>query len=312
MNKLKGFMLGCVTTLVLMFGVGVFGESVLKTIQVVENSVTIQVNGVDLKSPNFVYDGRTYVQLRDVTNALSKDIKWNPDTKSINIMDRNAETGLPTEDIKDSVTNSVYSTPKETKKEDTPKLTEPIETSPKASTNIENSNIGSNVNSNLNSNNVTNITNITNIVGGTNTANQNNAVNMFEKEKKYALFFKDYMRRVSNQIDFVVKGAMAVQTKQPLKVDYLKLEDQTAQLYRDFKDEVAPQKFLKIKNSMLNLIKEQKYCFNSLYSNHISLNRNEEPDKIEQSNLARSMTFFNDFYEVNIKILKELEKEYGI
>jgi len=105
----KGLVTGLVLALVLGVGVSGFADSILKTVQVAENSISIKVNGNLLNAPNFVYDGRTYVQVKNIADALGKSLGWDADTKTVSINDKtgdipsNSNTStLPDKDIQDS------------------------------------------------------------------------------------------------------------------------------------------------------------------------------------------------------------------
>ena len=54
-------------------------------IQVHRNLIKLEVNGVPVKSDNFLLEGRTYVQLREVAEMLNKEVGWNPDTRVASI-----------------------------------------------------------------------------------------------------------------------------------------------------------------------------------------------------------------------------------
>jgi len=89
-NSIKGFICGFVVAAALIAGSSAFADSILlKTIDVAENLVNIKVNGVFVNVPNYVQDGRTYVQLRYVSELLGKDVSWNGNTNTANIEDKN-------------------------------------------------------------------------------------------------------------------------------------------------------------------------------------------------------------------------------
>lgn len=99
----KGLLVGVLITTVLMLGVSGFADSILKSIQVAENSVTIKVNGNALSAPNFVYDGRTYIQVKAISDALGKDLGWDATSNTVSINDKGVSSSvLPDKDIKDS------------------------------------------------------------------------------------------------------------------------------------------------------------------------------------------------------------------
>lgn len=57
-------------------------------IPVIMNGVNIYVNGVNARTPNFVYQGVTYIPLREISEMLNKDVKWDAATDTAYINDR--------------------------------------------------------------------------------------------------------------------------------------------------------------------------------------------------------------------------------
>jgi len=68
----------------------VFAKITFKTIQVVFMDLKINVNGkqISLDTEPFVYNGRTFVPVRFISEALNKEVIWNDDTKTIDINDK--------------------------------------------------------------------------------------------------------------------------------------------------------------------------------------------------------------------------------
>jgi hypothetical protein len=68
----------------------VFSEIIFKTIQVVYMDLKINVNGKSITSDSepFVYNGRTFVPIRFISEALNKDVIWNDKAKTIDINDK--------------------------------------------------------------------------------------------------------------------------------------------------------------------------------------------------------------------------------
>lgn len=66
-------------------------ESIAQQIQVKFNSINISVNGEAVNSKNILYEGSTYVPLRDVAEMLGKDVIWDDDTRTAHINDKNLE-----------------------------------------------------------------------------------------------------------------------------------------------------------------------------------------------------------------------------
>lgn len=83
MNKeFKGFVLGVLTTLILTSGI-TFAYSQYKTIDVVENNVTIYANDNIVTTPNFTYNNTTYVPLRSVLELMDCSISYDEASKKV-------------------------------------------------------------------------------------------------------------------------------------------------------------------------------------------------------------------------------------
>lgn len=86
-KELKGFIIGVVLTAMLMSTI-VFADGVQKTIDVVLNKVNVKVNGKAVSGNNILYDGTTYVPLREIAEILGKEVGWNGDTNTASINDK--------------------------------------------------------------------------------------------------------------------------------------------------------------------------------------------------------------------------------
>jgi len=95
MKSLKAYIAGLVTG-VLFISVPIFADSYTKALDAMVNFTTIKVNGIEVKSDNFVVDGKTYVWIRDVADMLGKKTLWDEKTTTANIVDSNYY--IPTED----------------------------------------------------------------------------------------------------------------------------------------------------------------------------------------------------------------------
>jgi hypothetical protein len=66
----------------------VLADSIMESINVVMNTVKVQVNGQDLNSESILYNGTTYLPLRKVAESVGKDVAWNQETMTANIVDK--------------------------------------------------------------------------------------------------------------------------------------------------------------------------------------------------------------------------------
>lgn len=65
----------------------VFADNVEKQITAWFNSIAIKVNGKQVQSDNFIYEGTTYVPLRAISELLGKEVIWDNDTRTVEIND---------------------------------------------------------------------------------------------------------------------------------------------------------------------------------------------------------------------------------
>lgn len=56
-----------------------------QTIEVAFNKINVTVDGKEAKAPNILYDGRTYIQLRDTAEILDKEVVWDGSTNTAEI-----------------------------------------------------------------------------------------------------------------------------------------------------------------------------------------------------------------------------------
>lgn len=63
-------------------------ESMKQTIEVLFNSVNLEVNGKKVEADNILYKGTTYVPLRAVAEMLGKEVGWDQDTRTASIDDK--------------------------------------------------------------------------------------------------------------------------------------------------------------------------------------------------------------------------------
>lgn len=98
-KELKGFVCGIVTTAILGTGF-VFAAGQWKTIDVLENDITVMVDGKQVTESNFVYNDRTYLPLRAVAEAVGKPVEYDEATNTAYI------GTMPSENV--STPNIIY------------------------------------------------------------------------------------------------------------------------------------------------------------------------------------------------------------
>lgn len=77
----------------------VLANSIVNTIDVIFDTVKVQVNNQDVDVENILYNGTTYLPMRKVVELVGKDIEWNQDTMTANIVEKNENSldiSLPT------------------------------------------------------------------------------------------------------------------------------------------------------------------------------------------------------------------------
>ncbi len=67
-----------------------YGETIAKTIQVTYRNITLWANGKHIPSEQepFIYEGRTFVPLRTIAEALDKEVSWDNDENKVLINDQ--------------------------------------------------------------------------------------------------------------------------------------------------------------------------------------------------------------------------------
>ena len=81
MKNLKTFLIGLVTG-VLLVSAPVVADTIMKSIDVEENLVTIYVDGQKVEESNFLYNGRTFAPLREIAEKLGYEVQWDANTNS--------------------------------------------------------------------------------------------------------------------------------------------------------------------------------------------------------------------------------------
>jgi len=84
-NRIKYFMIGFLICFVLMTTTPVLADTILQKIDVILNTVKVDVNGKKLNTNSILYNGTVYIPIRDVSEALEKDVIWDQDTMTVSI-----------------------------------------------------------------------------------------------------------------------------------------------------------------------------------------------------------------------------------
>lgn len=89
---------------IILGSVYVYGENLVKTIQVTYRNITIQVNGKQISSEQepFIYQGRTFVPFRTIGEAVNKTVEWDNAKNQVLIND------LPSKNTNQMIRVSTY------------------------------------------------------------------------------------------------------------------------------------------------------------------------------------------------------------
>ena len=102
---MKKFLCGLLVGILLMVSVPAFG-AVGQQITVAINSIKVIVNGQEMTADRFVYKGRTYVQLKELTDMLGGELQWDKENNAAIAtigLDKPEEVNpLPLKDIEES------------------------------------------------------------------------------------------------------------------------------------------------------------------------------------------------------------------
>lgn len=85
-KELKGMMIGIVLSSFIAGG-SVLAAGYNRTIEVLFNNVNLTVNGKKVESENILYNGTTYIPLRDVADLLGKEVGWDQASNTASIND---------------------------------------------------------------------------------------------------------------------------------------------------------------------------------------------------------------------------------
>lgn len=87
-SNIKFLTIGLIIGVLLTMTTPVLAESIVKQIDVIFNNVNVNVNGEELEADNILYNGTTYIPIRDVAEILGKDVIWEQETMTVNINDK--------------------------------------------------------------------------------------------------------------------------------------------------------------------------------------------------------------------------------
>lgn len=84
-KNLKSFVCGVLIG-ALLISLPVFAEQIYEKINVVRNSIVVNVDGIKLDADNFVYEGTTYVPIRKVAETFGRGVNYDEETNSAYIV----------------------------------------------------------------------------------------------------------------------------------------------------------------------------------------------------------------------------------
>ncbi len=90
----KVFVLLLILVLISAFTISFSNANISEVIEIFRNTIKIEVNGEQVIADNFLLNGRTYIQLKEVAELLNKEVGWNPDTRVASINDITNQTDL--------------------------------------------------------------------------------------------------------------------------------------------------------------------------------------------------------------------------
>lgn len=93
--------------LICMFSILTFGNSIMESIEVSRNNITVEVNGQILDSDNFLYNDRTYVQLNEISKKIGANISWNGETKTASVSVVSSDESISQETAKVNINEPI-------------------------------------------------------------------------------------------------------------------------------------------------------------------------------------------------------------
>ncbi|NLT96308.1 MAG: DUF4163 domain-containing protein [Clostridia bacterium] len=87
-KRIKSAIAAVMVTVIMTGGTVYAGGGIKESIQVVMNSVNLVVDGQTIVSQNILYNDTTYVPVRAVAESLGKEVKWDAETNTVEIGDK--------------------------------------------------------------------------------------------------------------------------------------------------------------------------------------------------------------------------------
>ena len=97
-ERLKGAAIGIALTLAVVIAIPVFASVARReTISVNFNNISIAIDGQRVQTENepFIFEGRTYLPVRDVANAMGFDVTWEDSTNTVHLTSRDYLNVVP-------------------------------------------------------------------------------------------------------------------------------------------------------------------------------------------------------------------------
>lgn len=90
-TKVKYLVIGLLFGIIITSVSPVLADTFMQKIDVVLNTVNVQIEGNKLDTDTILYNNTTYLPMRKVAEAVGKDIVWNQNTMTANIVEKTDE-----------------------------------------------------------------------------------------------------------------------------------------------------------------------------------------------------------------------------
>jgi hypothetical protein len=100
MKRYKGMIVGFVAGCIAMTTISVFADDGLEKVEAYLRKglpITLDGNKLTLENPPLMYDGSTYLKLRDVAKTFNVAVNWNEETQTVELGKTSKTSGGPTE-----------------------------------------------------------------------------------------------------------------------------------------------------------------------------------------------------------------------